>query len=87
VKLLNLSLKNLSKQGLQTNSYGRILDTGRDGTEFSCKVKALLKHYNSARKKSVKEHCRKKLLEKYGVRLYSEEERIAYSSNQMAKSF
>jgi len=73
MKPLNLSLKNLAKQGLQVNSYGTILERGRDGTAFSCKVKTLIRHYNSARKESVKEQCRKEL-EKCGVKIFTEEE-------------
>jgi len=69
----------------QTNSYGQILDAGKSRTKFSRDVKSLIRRYKSARKKSVKKQCRKELLEKYRVKLFTREEVKRYAFKEKEK--
>ena len=53
-------------------------------TEFSYKVKTLIRRYNSARNKSVKDQCRKILLE-YGIKLLTRKEVKKYAFEEKEK--
>ena len=56
-----------------TNSYGTILERGRDGTEFDEKIKDYLRRYHLAKSEITKRKYRFKL-KLLGVKVYSQKE-------------